>query len=140
MGLGKFSKRKWTTKLGRKFLEHFWRCYHRTILTEMNDILRARSHPQRLSKKTLHLYQILLPPNPEHLSATKLCINTTKDLNVTSHYYWQLWIHCNRKPARMGEAWKATKLSKLKEFYLPGPDGYGCVPVIIYSSSCPKKQ
>lgn len=32
------------------------------------------------------------------------------------------------------------KLSKLKEFYLPGPDGYGCVPVIIYSSSCPKKQ
>jgi len=26
------------------------------------------------------------------------------------------------------------------EFYLPGPGGYGCVPVITYSSSSPKDQ
>lgn len=31
-------------------------------------------------------------------------------------------------------------IQTLAKFYLPGPDGYGWVPVTIYSTSCPKEQ
>lgn len=64
---------------------------------------------------------------------------------ATFHYH-QVWIHNKRKPApaRMNNALFIQETKKfmqtLAKFYLPGPDGYGCVPVTTYSSSCPKEQ
>lgn len=68
-----------------------------------------------------------------------------KVLNCISHYY-ETRIHSKRKtaPARMEDTVLLREAKKprhtLKEFYLPGPGGYGCVPVIKYSSSCPEEQ
>lgn len=122
-----------------------WWSYHgRWHLIEMNDHLTASSHPQRLSEKPLHLY--LNPPTSyprTFISHKTLCINTMEDLNGISHYF-QVWIHSKKSaPARMEDALFLQDTKNCRQTltdYLPGPGGYGCVPVIKYSSSCPKEQ